>query len=299
MSSYHCWLIISEVLRHSLGGIITASAQATILYNEFEIILLRTTATSPKRQWCKCYSYCFRPVSQSSGNWGHQPQDQEDGFYGHYSPRKAEANFVPRNNERGSYAGSGQPGMDPRESYASSRPDSYSDRGREWYQDSPLQRSMSGPVYNTQPKWGESLQPFDQNPRESTRSLHIDVQDRNEWHQPRDRSSGSLHSPRLQAKHAAQTQSSPTERNPIYENLSADLSPGSPKPQRPPLPAAYRQQIAHELAETKTPKTKEFMLTAAEMEQKRRSDPHYFQYPESPEQVCVNKIPTLLVLKPE
>ena len=36
-----CWLLISEVLWHSLESNFTANAQATILYNELKIILLK------------------------------------------------------------------------------------------------------------------------------------------------------------------------------------------------------------------------------------------------------------------
>ena len=45
---YQCWLFICEVLQHSqLVGNFTASAQTTILYNEFEKYSLK----SPRGQW--------------------------------------------------------------------------------------------------------------------------------------------------------------------------------------------------------------------------------------------------------
>ena len=43
-----CWLLISELLWHSLESKFTASDQAAILYIEFERDALRITATSPR-----------------------------------------------------------------------------------------------------------------------------------------------------------------------------------------------------------------------------------------------------------
>ena len=45
-----CWLLISEVLWHSSESNFTASAQATVLYNEFENYSFKITATSPRGQ---------------------------------------------------------------------------------------------------------------------------------------------------------------------------------------------------------------------------------------------------------
>ena len=51
-----CWLLISEVLWHSPKSNLTVSAQATILYNEFENYTFKITAISPRGQWVKSVS---------------------------------------------------------------------------------------------------------------------------------------------------------------------------------------------------------------------------------------------------
>ena len=53
-----------------------------------------------------------------------------------------------------------------------------------------------------------------------------------------------------------------------------DMSPG-----RPPYPVSVRQQIAQEIAQTKTPHTSHDYLTAVENEKKRMQQREYFQYP--------------------
>ena len=50
-----CWLLITEVLRHSPKSNFTASAQATILYNEFENYMFEIITTFPKGQWVKTF----------------------------------------------------------------------------------------------------------------------------------------------------------------------------------------------------------------------------------------------------
>ena len=49
----HCWLLIGKDLRHSPESNFIASAQATILHNEFENHIFKITATSPMGQWIK------------------------------------------------------------------------------------------------------------------------------------------------------------------------------------------------------------------------------------------------------
>ena len=56
----------------------------------------------------------------------------------------------------------------------------------------------------------------------------------------------------------------------------------SPAPERPPLPAAYREQIAMDLASTKTPVSKQDMLLGVAGSLERQSEPLYFQFPQSP-----------------
>ena len=46
-----CWLLISDVSWHSSENNWTVSAQAIILYNNFENDALKITATSPRGQW--------------------------------------------------------------------------------------------------------------------------------------------------------------------------------------------------------------------------------------------------------
>ena len=47
-----CWILISEVLWHSpSSNFLTASAQATVLHNEFENYTFEITAPSPRDQW--------------------------------------------------------------------------------------------------------------------------------------------------------------------------------------------------------------------------------------------------------
>ncbi len=72
---------------------------------------------------------------------------------------------------------------------------------------------------------------------------------------------------------------------PIYENLGSSREElgldEDGAPQRPPLPAAYRNQYAHELADVRTPHTRQDILVAAEMEAQKVHDPLFFQYPEA------------------
>ena len=45
------WLLMSEVLWHSFESNFTASAQGTLLYNEFKNFTFKIPATSPRGQW--------------------------------------------------------------------------------------------------------------------------------------------------------------------------------------------------------------------------------------------------------
>ena len=54
------WILISEVLWHSLKSNFAARAQGTILYNEFENHTLKIIATSTRGQWLN--SYIRNPV---------------------------------------------------------------------------------------------------------------------------------------------------------------------------------------------------------------------------------------------
>ena len=51
-------------------------------------------------------------------------------------------------------------------------------------------------------------------------------------------------------------------------------------PGRPPLPAAYREQIVKELAETRTPATRKDLLSAVDLMHQRKDEPLFFQYPD-------------------
>ena len=48
-----CWLLISEVLKHSLDSNFIGGAEATILCYEFENYTFNITATSPRGHWVK------------------------------------------------------------------------------------------------------------------------------------------------------------------------------------------------------------------------------------------------------
>ena len=47
----HNWIFVGEVQWHSTESNFMVSAQATVLYNEFEICTFKITATSPRGKW--------------------------------------------------------------------------------------------------------------------------------------------------------------------------------------------------------------------------------------------------------
>lgn len=61
---------------------------------------------------------------------------------------------------------------------------------------------------------------------------------------------------------------------------------GAPQPseENPPIPAAYRQQYVEQLADTRTPHTRQDMLVSSEITMERSSEPLYFRYPEQQQQ---------------
>ena len=52
-----CWLLISEILRHSPQRSFTANAQTIIYSNEFELYTFEIIATSPGVQWVNIHSW--------------------------------------------------------------------------------------------------------------------------------------------------------------------------------------------------------------------------------------------------
>lgn len=57
---------------------------------------------------------------------------------------------------------------------------------------------------------------------------------------------------------------------------------GDYSPPRPPVPAVLRDLYIDDIAETKTPHSRQDILLAKEISQKRLNEPIYFQFPESP-----------------
>lgn len=74
-------------------------------------------------------------------------------------------------------------------------------------------------------------------------------------------------------------------QSPSHENEAPLLTSSRDElsaPERPPLPVAYREQFVQDLAEAKTPRTKEEMLQSEEYSKWRHGQEKFFQYPESP-----------------
>nr|KAG5691402.1 hypothetical protein BaRGS_003774 [Batillaria attramentaria] len=64
----------------------------------------------------------------------------------------------------------------------------------------------------------------------------------------------------------------------------------SPPPERPPYPAAVREQIVKELADTRSPATAEMLLTSHEMNKERMERSTFFQYPTPPRDQPVSRL---------
>ena len=85
------------------------------------------------------------------------------------------------------------------------------------------------------------------------------------------------------------------QTGPIYENLYerppqitvSDVSPSSPQnPPRPPLPATLRGDYIREMAQSRSPHTRQDMMNSSQLAARRQHEPLVFRYPSTTDQVC-------------
>ena len=81
------------------------------------------------------------------------------------------------------------------------------------------------------------------------------------------------------ASMSASTHRSPPANLKLHIN-SAQNPEGRDNLGRPPIPAAYREQYIRELADTKTPHTRNDLLSSIEIQRLRQHEPLIFKYPE-------------------
>ncbi|XP_074660851.1 uncharacterized protein LOC141913271 isoform X2 [Tubulanus polymorphus] len=95
------------------------------------------------------------------------------------------------------------------------------------------------------------------------------------------------------------------DAEPIYENQGVYnrgeaervRSPGDSE-QRPPVPAEFRTRFIEQLADTQTPTTRTSYLMSAYNEEKKKSYPTFFQFPESPPSQEQRSVPKLTAAPP-
>ena len=84
------------------------------------------------------------------------------------------------------------------------------------------------------------------------------------------------------------------QTGPIYENLYerppqitvSDVSPSSPhNPPRPPLPATLRGDYIREMAQSRSPHTRQDMMNSSQLAARRQHEPLVFRYPSTTSQV--------------